>query len=149
MVTLRALFDLWRSHHQMMVVLVDKLLKTQIVECAAVANWIFSKDMMDEFTKLYTWEMLHLTIRKMNKHVNKLNKEANDARKMIENSDSDSDSDGGSERKNGEKQPRTGEKPTEEQVERLEEKLEAAQADQKNLFLIIFQVTVLYIPSTY
>ena len=149
MVTLRALFDLWRSHHQMMVVLVDKLLKTQIVECAAVANWIFSKDMMDEFTKLYTWEMLHLTIRKMNKHVNKLNKEANDARKMIENSDSDSDSDGGSERKNGEKQPRTGEKPTEEQVERLEEKLEAAQADQKNLFLIIFQVTVLYKPSTY
>ncbi len=34
----------------------------------------------------------------------------------------------------------SGEKPTEEQVEKLEEKLEAAQGDQKNLFLIIFQV---------
>ncbi len=33
-----------------------------------------------------------------------------------------------------------GEKPTEEQVEKLEEKLESAQGDQKNLFLIIFQV---------
>ena len=33
-----------------------------------------------------------------------------------------------------------GDKPTEEQIEKLEEKLEAAQADQKNLFLIIFQV---------
>ena len=32
-----------------------------------------------------------------------------------------------------------GEKPTEEHVEKLEERLEAAQADQKNLFLIIFQ----------
>lgn len=30
--------------------------------------------------------------------------------------------------------------PTEEQIEELEEKLEAAQSDQKNLFLIIFQV---------
>lgn len=34
----------------------------------------------------------------------------------------------------------SGQPPTEEIVERMEEKLEAAQADQKNLFLIIFQV---------
>lgn len=47
----------------MIVVLVDKLLKTQIVECAAVANWIFSKEMMADFTKSYVWEVLHLTIR--------------------------------------------------------------------------------------
>ena len=31
------------------------------------------------------------------------------------------------------------EKPSEDQVEKMEERLEAAQADQKNLFLIIFQ----------
>ena len=49
----------------MMVVLVDKLLKTQIVECSAVANWIFSKEMVSEFTKLYAWELLHLTIRRV------------------------------------------------------------------------------------
>lgn len=130
---LRSMYELWRKHHQMMVVLVDKFLKTQIVECSAVANWLFSKEMVGEFTKLYTWEILHLTIRKMNKHVNKLNKEANDARKMVEDVESDSeDSDHDQSRK-------TMEKPTEEQVEKLEEKLEAAQADQKNLFLIIFQ----------
>ena len=40
--------------------------------------------------------------------------------------------------------PKSGEKPSEEQVEKLEEKLEAAQADQKNLFLIIFQVCILF-----
>merc|ERR1711953_414889 len=34
---------------------------------------------------------------------------------------------------------KSGEKPSEDQVEKLEERLEAAQADQKNLFLIIFQ----------
>ena len=48
---------------QMLVVLIDKLLKTQIVECAAVANWVFSKEMVPEFTKCYIWEIVHLTIR--------------------------------------------------------------------------------------
>ena len=62
-IVLRSLFELWKTHQQMMVVLVDKMLKTQIVECSAVANWIFSKEMVSEFTKGYTWEMLHLTIR--------------------------------------------------------------------------------------
>jgi hypothetical protein len=30
--------------------------------------------------------------------------------------------------------------PTEEQIERMEEKLEEAQSEQKNLYLIVFQV---------
>lgn len=47
----------------MLVVLIDKMLKTQIVECAAVANWVFSKDMVPEFSKCYIWEIVHLTIR--------------------------------------------------------------------------------------
>ena len=47
----------------MLVVLIDKMLKTQIVECAAVANWVFSKEMVPEFTKCYIWEIVHLTIR--------------------------------------------------------------------------------------
>ena len=150
MAVLKALGDIWHNHQQMNVIIVDKLLKTQIVECAAVANWIFSKDMVGEFTKVYIWEILHLTIRKMNKHVNKLNKEANDARKMIEDNSSDMESDGGHSgdsddggkrnKKSSSSLAPDAEKPTEEQVERLEERLEAAQADQKNLFLIIFQV---------
>lgn len=69
---LHNLFELWNTHQQMMCVLIDKLLKTQIVECSAVATWIFSKEMNSEFTKLYLWEILHLTIKKMNKHVIKL-----------------------------------------------------------------------------
>ena len=89
----------------------------------------------------------------MNKHVNKLGKEASDARRMLEESDSDSDdSDDDNDKAGGGAGKRnsngarsggnagSGEKPSEEQVERLEEKLEAAQADQKNLLLIILQV---------
>lgn len=141
LVTLKSVFELWHSHQQMQVVLIDKMLKTQIVECAAVANWLFSREMSKEFTKCYVWEILHLTIRKMNKHVNKLSKEAADARKMIEDSDSNSDDSDDENGKRNRSSAKTvaGEKPSEDQVEKLEEKLEAAQADQKNLFLIIFQ----------
>jgi len=138
---LRSVFELWKSHQQMLVVLCDKLLKTGIVECAAVANWVFSKDMVPEFSKCYIWEIVHITIRKMNKHVAKLSKEATEARRMIEDSESessDSDEEGGGGGKRG-RRPRPLERPTEESVEKLEERLEAAQADQKNLFLIIFQ----------
>lgn len=134
---LRNMFELWHNHQQMMIVLVEKMLKTQIVECSAVANWIFSKEMIGEFTKMYLWEILHLTIKKMNKHVIKLGGELTEAREKLaraESSESESEEDD----ENKKKEENT-EKPTEEMVERMEEKLEAAQADQKNLFLIIFQ----------
>ena len=135
---LKSVWDLWRNHHQMLVVLTDKLLKTGIVECAAVANWVFSKDMVAEFSKCYLWEIINITIRKMNKHVSKLSKEASEARRMIEDSESDS-SDSENEDNKRNRRNRPVEKPSEEAVEKLEERLEAAQADQKNLFLIIFQ----------
>lgn len=131
------MFELWHNHQQMMVRLVDKMLKTQIVECSAVANWIFSKEMSGEFTKMYLWEILHLTIKKMNRHVIKLGGELSEAREKLaraESSSSESEDDDESAKKKND-----SEKPTEEMVERMEEKLEAAQADQKNLFLIIFQ----------
>merc|ERR1719427_2255069 len=134
---LRSVVQLWRSHQQMLVVLIDKLLKTQIVECAAVANWVFSKEMVPEFSKCYIWEIVHLTIRKMNKHVAKLQKDASEARKAIEYSDSDSSDSEDESRSRRENKPT--ERPTEDQVEKLEDKLESAQADQKNLFLLIFQ----------
>ncbi|CAG9772575.1 unnamed protein product [Ceutorhynchus assimilis] len=132
---LRNMFELWHNHQQMMVVLVDKMLKTQIVECSAVANWIFSKEISSEFTKNYIWEILHLTIRKMNRHVTKLTGELTDAREKLARAEESSDSESDDEKKKQD----DAEKPSEEIVERMEEKLEAAQADQKNLFLIIFQ----------
>lgn len=132
------MFELWHHHQQMMIVLVDKMLKTQIVECSAVANFIFSKEMVIEFTKMYLWEMLHLTIKKMNKHVIKLSGELNEAREKLARAESSS-SESEDEEDPAKKKPENVEKPTEEMVERMEEKLEAAQADQKNLFLIVFQ----------
>lgn len=51
MLVLREMHEVWSTHQQMMVMLIDKFLRTQIVSCATVANWVFSKEMVPEFTK--------------------------------------------------------------------------------------------------
>jgi nuclear cap-binding protein subunit 1 len=75
LVILKALHEIWKNHQQMMVVMVDKMLKTQIVECASVAKWIFSTDMNQELTSFYVWEILHATISRMSKQVDKVKHE--------------------------------------------------------------------------
>nr|XP_033772939.1 nuclear cap-binding protein subunit 1 isoform X5 [Geotrypetes seraphini] len=131
---LRVMYDVWKNHPQMIAVLIDKMIRTQIVDCAAVANWIFSPELSHDFTRLYIWEILHSTIRKMNKHVQKIQRELEETKGKLEKQhkrrDSDDDDDRSSDREDG---------PLEEQIERLQEKVESAQSEQKNLFLVIFQ----------
>jgi hypothetical protein len=67
----------------MMVVLVDKLVKTQIIECPAVANWIFSSELGSELTNFYIWEILSSTIEKMNRQVEKYHNELTDLRRQL------------------------------------------------------------------
>lgn len=67
----------------MMVVLVDKLVKTQIVECSAVANWVFSSELGSELTNFYIWEILTSTIEKMNRQVEKYYNELTDLRRQL------------------------------------------------------------------
>lgn len=62
----------------MIVVMVDKMLKTQIVECSSVANWIFSKEMNQELSSFYVWEILHSTVNRMSKQVDKVKNEYKD-----------------------------------------------------------------------
>jgi len=86
-----------------------------------------------DFLKSYVWEILNLTIRKMSQHVHKLTVESSEARARLHQDSEDSDSEG--ERRAAHRADR----PSDEQVERMEERLEQAQSDQKTLFLIIFQ----------
>lgn len=62
--------------------------------------------------------------------------EAKEKLSRAESSSSDSEDDGAN---NKRKKNDSGDKPTEEMVEKMEEKLEAANVDQKRLFLIVFQ----------
>lgn len=136
---LKVVYQVWKNHPQMIAVLVDKMVRTQIVDCAAVANWLFSQDMSQDFTRYYMWEILHSTLRKMNKHVQKIQKELEEAKDKLEKQQhkkKDSGDEEDVERMNADVDE---EVQLEEQIERLQEKVEAAQSEQKNLFLVIFQ----------
>ncbi|XP_062857290.1 nuclear cap-binding protein subunit 1 isoform X3 [Trichomycterus rosablanca] len=134
---LRVVYEAWKNHPQMISVLVDKMIRTQIVDCAAVANWIFSQDMAHDFTRLYVWEILHSTIRKMNKHVQKIQKELEEAKDKLEKQQHKKKDSGDEEDMERNSEDEDGQ--LEEQIERLQEKVESAQSEQKNLFLVIFQ----------
>ncbi|KAM8909273.1 nuclear cap-binding protein subunit 1 [Spinachia spinachia] len=135
---LKVVYEAWRNHPQMIAVLVDKMIRTQIVDCAAVANWLFSQDMAHEFTRLFVWEILHSTIRKMNKHVQKIQQELEEAKDKLEKQQHKRQKDSGDE-EDMDKNSEDEEGQLEEQIERLQEKVESAQSEQKNLFLVIFQ----------
>ncbi|XP_046556398.1 nuclear cap-binding protein subunit 1-like [Haliotis rubra] len=130
---LKSLYEVFKTHQQMMVVLVDKLVRTQVVECSSVANWLFSNEMLPDFSCFYVWEIMHSTIHKMSNQVGKLQRKVEDAkdkleaaqRRLADGLDPDPIED--------------EDVPTLEQIDRMEEKLEATQSQQKRLFLIIFQ----------
>ncbi|GFR71456.1 nuclear cap-binding protein subunit 1-like [Elysia marginata] len=127
---LKVLYEVWKTNQQMMVVLVDKLLRTEVVDCSSVANWLFSFEMQHDFTSFYVWEIMHSTIKKMSRHVDQLQQEvdnAHDKQEAAKRKEQDGldviDDD----------------VPTDEAIERMEERLESATSAQKNLFLVIFQ----------
>lgn len=71
-------------------------------------------------------------------HFDSIGKELVEAKEKLakaESSSSDSDDDAAPKRRRVE----TADRPTEEMIEKMEEKLEAANVDQKRLFLIVFQ----------
>mgnify|MGYP002716560588 FL=1 len=48
---LNTIFDVWSTHQQLMVILIDKLMKLEVLQYPTVAIWIFSKANSDEFMK--------------------------------------------------------------------------------------------------
>lgn len=75
----------------------------------------------------------------MSKYVNRLGREVTEAREKLARSGGGSSGDESDD-------SRGDDRPTEEMLERMEERLESAQGDQKNLFLIIFQVYIRWLP---
>ena len=70
----------------MTVIMVDKMLKIQIIECSSIANWVFSNEMKHELTSFYVWEILNSTVNRMNIQVDKLQNDFNEFEDNIKKS---------------------------------------------------------------
>ncbi len=79
-----------------------------------------------------------MTVRKMNKNVVKLASELSEARENMRHADMNSSESDAEDNSKSDAKP-IKHIPSEEEVDKLEERLESSQADQKNLFLIVFQ----------
>jgi len=129
----------------MMLIVIDKMVKLQYIQCSTVVKWLFSKEMDMEFMKFSTWELLHNTLKKMMKHKAKVKKDLEDAHERLDvlidkakrdeqrNEDRSDDEDEKYDTTQNEIERR------QEEIEELTEKVETAKKDQKELFLIVFQ----------
>lgn len=124
---LKSLHSVWQNHQQMMVVMVDKMLKTQIVECSSVANWIFCKNMNKDLTFFYVWEILHSTVSRMSKQVEKLHHEYTEMDQKFKKSSIDDLSNS------------THVEITEEEIDSKLQTLNELKKQQKDLFFIIIK----------
>lgn len=148
---LSTMFDIWRSHEQLMEVLITKLLKANIITYNAIAKFVFSKDMYSDLMKSYVWNILHSAIRRQIQSVNDLERELNEMRKMANKGETTTitapsikiqrmDVDLDDLTSGGRKDESTVEHESfEDRIEKLEERFENAQSEQKNLFVTIFQ----------
>lgn len=138
---LKILHEFWSSNHQIVVVLVDKLVRMQITDCSAVVNWLFSKDMKENFTRLYVWEIMTSTLKKMSKHTNKVSGEVQEAKEKVAKLEEKAKKQAGEANGDSNLEPGAAEdlNKKQQQLEELTEKLENAQRTQKQLFLIVFQ----------
>lgn len=123
---LNAIRALWQDDEQKICLLVDKLVKTQLVDALSVTAWIFSDQMQQDFTRFYLWDILHTTINRFEQHV------ANLKEKYIQgrNSRNAIDTMEGTE---------IHDIPTSGQLNELEEEWESGKSNLKNIFLVIFQ----------
>lgn len=142
---LRAVKEFWGRNPLMMLIVIDKMVKLQYIQCSTVVNWIFSKEMDGDFMSFSTWELLHNTLKKMMKHKAKVKKDLEFAHERLDvlidkakkeeqrnanNSDDESDNFNVTQMEIERRQ---------EEIEELTEKVETAKKDQKELFLIVFQ----------
>lgn len=145
---LRAVREFWCRNPLMMLIVIDKMVKMQYVQCSTVINWIFSKEMESEFLRFSTWELLHNTLKKMMKHKAKVKRDLEEAHDKLdllidkakkEEARAEQQSvEGDNDRYDIDINQNEIERRQEE-IEELTQKVETAKKDQKELFLIVFQ----------
>uniref|UniRef100_A0A914ZX30 Nuclear cap-binding protein subunit 1 n=2 Tax=Parascaris univalens TaxID=6257 RepID=A0A914ZX30_PARUN len=56
---LRTVYRVWIRSHQMVLVIVNKMINMTLLEPKVVVEWILSDEMNPEFAKMWTWELLN------------------------------------------------------------------------------------------
>ncbi|KAJ1360240.1 Nuclear cap-binding protein subunit 1 [Parelaphostrongylus tenuis] len=132
---LRTLFQSWRNNHLRLIILVDKMLKMQILDCGVVISWIFSDSLRGETHKQWKWEVLNTALERLSRHIHKVAHDVQILQKRVKH-----------QRIGGDDEMEDTDVKTREQeeLEQQKEKLENLKDFQKSLFLdVLHKFTVL------
>ncbi|CAK9293128.1 unnamed protein product [Gordionus sp. m RMFG-2023] len=141
-VILRSLYDYWRNNTQFVTIIIEKMIKTQLLNPAMVCNWVFSDEMSQDFTKSYIWEniIVHCCLGRIIKRVQNAEKDILDVKKRLKISgDFEKEDDISMDVIDDDSNKNDNQNVTPEDLERMEEKMEALKNEQKRLLLISLQ----------
>uniref|UniRef100_A0A0R3PMY3 Nuclear cap-binding protein subunit 1 n=1 Tax=Angiostrongylus costaricensis TaxID=334426 RepID=A0A0R3PMY3_ANGCS len=130
-VLLQTLFHCWRNNHLRLIILVDKMLKMQILDCGVVISWIFSGSLRSETHKQWKWEVLNTALERLSRHIHKVAHDVQILQKRVKH-----------QRIGGDDEMDDMDVKTREQeeLEQQKEKLENLKDFQKSLFLDVLHV---------
>ncbi|XP_028406965.1 nuclear cap-binding protein subunit 1-like [Dendronephthya gigantea] len=134
---LRVLQSFWRLHTQMIDIVTDKLIRMDIIHSNSFVNWLFSKEMVEDFHRSYVWDILHSVLKKITKQTEKAKEEMEREKSKLERMEE--------KRKKQNEEQGSGEASIEEieikrvEVEGFTDKLGEMQRQEKEVFIVIFQ----------
>ncbi|CAJ0594234.1 unnamed protein product [Cylicocyclus nassatus] len=133
-VLLCCLFQCWRNNHLRIIILVDKMLKMQILDCGVVISWIFSESLRSETDRQWIWEVLNTALERLSRHIHKVAHDVKILQKRVDRQKAENEEVEDTDMKTREQ----------EELEQQQEKLENLKDFQKSLFLdVLHKFTVL------
>ncbi|KHJ83583.1 MIF4G like protein [Oesophagostomum dentatum] len=133
-VLLCCLFQCWRNNHLRIIILVDKMLKMQILDCGVVISWIFSEGLRSENDRQWIWEVLNTALERLSRHIHKVAHDVKILRKRVDRQKAE----------NEEMEENDQKTREQEELEQQQEKLDNLKDFQKSLFLdVLHKFTVL------
>uniref|UniRef100_A0A1I7UXL3 Nuclear cap-binding protein subunit 1 n=1 Tax=Caenorhabditis tropicalis TaxID=1561998 RepID=A0A1I7UXL3_9PELO len=82
---LETLYSCWKTNQQMLMILTDKLLKMQIIDCSSVVAWLFDEKMWQEHDRQWSFEVLNQALEKLTRQINVVEKDIKELTEKVEN----------------------------------------------------------------
>ncbi|CAI2318493.1 unnamed protein product [Caenorhabditis sp. 36 PRJEB53466] len=124
---LDTLYSCWKSNQQMLMILIDKLLKMQVLDCSSVITWLFEERMWHEHDRQWLFEVLNQALEKLTRQITVVEK---DIKELAEKLESEVKSEEGGVETEDDKRQRDL-----DELENHRKKLEAMSGFQKGLFV--------------
>ncbi|EPB76851.1 MIF4G domain protein [Ancylostoma ceylanicum] len=142
--TLKTVADTSDEMQERIIILVDKMLKMQILDCGVVISWIFSESLRSENDRQWIWEVLNTALERLSRHIHKVAHDVKILQKRVDRQKAENEEAGKGTVGMLQMEDNDAKTREQEELEQQQEKLENLKDFQKSLFLdVLHKFTVL------